>query len=456
MTGSGKNIRLEKRLAYLPVVLLVTVLLGIGALFFILPKAKTSAIENRALAEFPWLNTTDVLNGGYTDSMNLYVSDHFPLRDSLLKFSFRIKEYRGIRSGDVAIIRPVVPAGKPLAADTTLADTLSVEIGPENEEGDLLGNGLFIYKGMALQLFGGSEAMAKFYASAINKYYYELKGAVNIYSIVFPTPSEFYLPQQYRKLSRPEKPNIDFINQYLDPAIRKVDAYSEFLAHQDEYLYYRTDHHATVLGGYYAYVAFCKTVGVTPLSLSKLQRKFKKNYLGSLYAMTHDERLKERPDTAYYYLIPGEHKTSIYYEGNQRAPIRSQLISESSWGYTVFLGGDHPLMKVETKNKNGRKALVVKNSYGNSFVPFLVPHFETVYAVDYRSFNLGLLNFIAENKITDLIFINCTILANSKWHTQCIKRIMYYRNIPVKLDMDSTRTNPSMDSIKIVVSDTLQ
>ena len=448
--------KLERGLAYLPVTLTLLGILTFSILFFATPHRSISEMENRSLAKLPTYQNSSLLDGLYCDSLNAYFSDHFPLRDTLMGFSFEWKRTRGIRSGEIAIYRNMGLTDTAMVADTILSDTLSDSIGPENQEGDLLGSGLFIYNGMALQLFGGSTGMAKYYASTINKYVAELKGTVTIYNIVFPTPAEFYLPDEYRHMSKPEKPNIDLINASLDPSVKVVDAYSEFKAHQNEYLFYRTDHHATVMGGYYNYVAFCKTAGFTPMDLKTLQRKYKKNYLGSLYSMTHDSRLRDNPDTVFYYIIPGTYKTSIYYEGDQTRPIKSHLLVESSNGYGVFLGGDSPLLKVETGNNNGRRVLVVKNSYGNSFVPFLVPHFEQVYAVDYRSFNLGLLKFIVDNDITDLIFINCSLLANAKWHTQNINRIMYRSNEKVEIESDSTSNELPKDSVIIQKADSVQ
>ena len=69
MKASGKNKRLEKRLAYVPVILLLSAMLAVGTMTVLLPKAQTSAFENRALADFPWLNAADVLYGGSADSM---------------------------------------------------------------------------------------------------------------------------------------------------------------------------------------------------------------------------------------------------------------------------------------------------------------------------------------------------------------------------------------------------
>jgi hypothetical protein len=443
----------EKKSAYLSAALFITVLVSFSVAFTALPKDRISAVENRLLADLPEFDWNKLLAGTYTDSLNLFVSDHFPFRGLMLDLSFKTKQLSGIRSGDVAIYRNLA-ANDSLQSDSLgLNDSISDSLSGED---DLMANGLFIYQGQAMQLFSGSQGSANYYASILNQYQQQLKGTVTIYSLIIPSPSEFYLPGEYRKLSSPEKPNIDRINNALNPEIKVVDAYSAFREHQNEYLFFRTDHHATVLGGYYSYVAFCKTAGLTPVPLSSMTKKTKYHFLGSLYGKTQDPRLGNTPDTVDYYLIPGNYKTTIYLKENQKKPIKSQLLVEANSGYMVFLGGDKPLLVVETDNNNGRRALVVKSSMGNTFVPFLVPHFERVYAVDYRYFNLGLLNFIVENKVTDLIFFNCTVLANARWHAQCILNIMYYRNIPIEISGSDSLSKPvSKDSLQIKTNDSI-
>ena len=45
---------------------------------------------------------------------------------------------------------------------------------------------------------------------------------------------------------------------------RSVDVRQTLAEHKDEYIYYRTDHHWTSLGAYYAYQQLCGALGLTP------------------------------------------------------------------------------------------------------------------------------------------------------------------------------------------------
>ena len=50
--------------------------------------------------------------------------------------------------------------------------------------------------------------------------------------------------------------------------------------------------------------------------------------------------------------------------------------------------------------------MVVKESFGNAFVPFLVSHYQTVYVVDYRYWEGSISQLVAEKGIQDVILCN--------------------------------------------------
>ena len=83
--------------------------------------------------------------------------------------------------------------------------------------------------------------------------------------------------------------------------------------------------------------------------------------------------------------------------------------------YDLFMGGDNPLTIIENPNiSDGSSCLVLKESYGNVFVPFLVDHYETVYAVDFRYSDMNILDYVKQHNIQDLILLNnVSIVANT-------------------------------------------
>ena len=77
--------------------------------------------------------------------------------------------------------------------------------------------------------------------------------------------------------------------------------------------------------------------------------------------------------------------------------------------YSVYLGGNHALVEINTDANNGRKLIVIKDSFSHCFVPFLAEHFETIYMVDFRYNNMKVSNFIEENEITDILVLYNTM-----------------------------------------------
>ena len=272
--------------------------------------------------------------------------------------------------------------------------------------------------------------MAQEYARVISSYRDEFDPDVRIFNIVVPTAAEFGLPDNYKDLSNPQKPNIDYIYSHLGEGIIPVDAYGALEAHQDEYIYFRTDHHWTGLGAYYAYTAFCEKAGLEPVPLSQMSAYRLENFLGTLYSLTRDSRLAETPDYVEYYIMPGTFDAYITQRDQPYGP--TQYLGDP-WGeyalpvnsYSVFLHGDFPLERIDTSNHNGRRAVVIKESFGNAFAPFLLSHYEQVFVVDQRYFQTSLVDLVKENNINDVIFINNIFAANTSSHIQCIDRLRH-------------------------------
>lgn len=455
-----------KKLAWINLFLFGTVLTVMGVLFLVLPTQKVSEVEKRKLSEFPSFSAKSFFSGQFTDSLDMYVADQFPMREDFVTVSFAIAEHRGIRdekvkfyqASDLKKTEPALTPGKlDSVTDTSAAVAAAIadSSGATGDGGDIVSN-MLIYNGMAIQFFGGNNKMAKVYAEAINKFQQALKGKATIYDVVVPSTSDLYMPDEYRKQSASEKKNIDAIYSFLDPGIKSVDAYTPMMAHKDEYLFFNTDHHWTGTGAYYAYSAFCAKAGMTPVQFSQCERKVKKNWLGSLYQLSRDQRLRENPDSAVYYKVPGPYKTWRYVDTNIDKGIPTSLYAEHGAGYGVFLGGDFPLLKVETEKQTGRSVVIIKNSFGNAFSPYFVYNFDKVYVIDYRYFNHSLVDFVIENGITDVVFLNNSFSANTSWHIHRIEKLLKGGSPTVpkpdsaktaKSPADTTKKKP-VDSLK--------
>ncbi|CAN5845369.1 hypothetical protein BH11BAC7_BH11BAC7_30730 [soil metagenome] len=450
----------RKVYAYITLIVFTMVLAVVGILSLIGEKQKYSPVDNRDLAYNPPFSKATFFSGFYLHAIDSVYADNFPGRDDLVTAANYIKEHRGYHPPSIGFYKTQsVEQQVPVDVDTSFGKLDSVipldsaDKGPSETNG-----GVVIYDGRAMELFGGTNNMAKLFAACINKYQEELNGTANIYVAAVPSSIAFYSPTQYRKMAASEKNNIDQIYSNLSPGIKAVNAYDEIAAHRNQYIYFGTDHHWTGLGAYYAYVGFCKSAGITPIALDAMTHKVKKKYYGSLYFLTKDSRLKDNPDSVEYWIVPGKH-TTLRYGTSLGKGMPGSLYAESASGgnsYGVFLGGDNPLMRIDNEyNKNGRKCVIVKNSYGNPFSTYFTANYETVFVVDYRYYNGSLLDLIKDNKINDVIFVNGVFSANTSWHIKMMTKIMKgtgAKNPKPKQDStpkdaDSTKSNIS-DSLK--------
>ncbi len=423
-----------------------TALFGVGALSVLLEKPTYSEKEKRDLARMPALTPESYADGSFAAGVDSFYSDTFPFRDLLISLGSTLEEMRGLRLDDAKIheVAPSQPEPEPPSesqpeADPGSSQEESSQSQPENTATGEQNGSVFIYKGRAMSMFGGSQAMGQWYANVITSYADALP-EVQVYDIVVPTSIEFYLPDKYRDISAPEKPNIDYIYSQMGPNVTTVDAYGEIARHTDEYIYFRTDHHWTVTGAYYAYVAFCQAAGFEPKPYDSYEWNRKEPFYGTLYAQTQDSTLRANPDYVDYPTISAPHQAFMYKRGQPYTPYASTIMADYAQGanmYSVFLHGDQPLTEIRTENKNGRKAVVVKESFGNAFSPFLAEHYETLYIVDQRYFELNLPDFIRENGVTDLIFINNVFAANTSVQIQWIQGLMYQYFTPVTEEASS-------------------
>lgn len=419
---ANKTIQIGTFLAFL------LILCSGGLLFFVLPAQQVSEIEKRELSAFPRFSEEALLQGYFMDSLDLYISDHFPYRDTWVSWSFKMADWRGLKNKNETFIQTAAttPEMNEEELDAYLNNESPLDSASFTSEKGDESNGLIILDGKAYQVFGGSQNTAAKYAEIISEYRSVFPENVRIYNVVVPTASSFINSTQYQKMAQNEKNNIDAIYSSLVSGVTPVRAYEEIARHRNEYVYFGTDHHWTAKGAYYAYVAFCSAAGLTPADLGTMKEKSKPGFYGTLYAKTQNESMQEHPDTVFYWLPNVVYKTEKYTKTAPTKPVATSLFVESASGgnsYSVFLGGDYPLMKVTTGIATNRKVLVVKNSYGNPFSCFMVNNFREVYIVDYRYFSLGLEALVKEQGITDVVFINGVFSANTAFHMKRLKMI---------------------------------
>lgn len=270
----------------------------------------------------------------------------------------------------------------------------------------------------AVEIFYGNEDNAKRYSNAISSIKQTLGEQVEVYNMVVPTSVEFALPEKYQDMSTPQKPVIDNIYKNLHGEIKTVDAYKALEKHKDKYLYFNTDHHWTSLGAYYAYEQFAKEAGFKVKSLDEYEKYSKEDFLGTLFTQTQDPKLKKNQDVIDYYKIPVDYKVFRYEKGKEDAAVPSTLYADYVSGvnaYSLFLHGDFPMIKIQNNDSHKKgKLVVVKESYGNAFIPFLIPHYDEIYVIDSRYYTSSLTKLVNEQEVTEVLFINNIFAANTE------------------------------------------
>lgn len=395
--------------------------------------------EKRNLAAFPAFSLTSLLDGDYFDAIDLWFSDTFPLREEMVSLNAKVQSLYGLRSATVYTDQsngfddddiPDTPAARPDSAadsttdtdDTTDSDTAvtvpdtTVPTEPEVDEPEaqpqVLGS-ILVVGNTGYEYYSFSQSAADRYINSVNSVTAALKGRATVYDILVPLSIDITLNDKVRATvsSADQKKAIDYMYSSMDSAVRTVDAYSILRQHRNEYLYFRTDHHWTATGAYYAYCAFAAQKGVSVPKLSDYETMEFGNYLGTLYSKTgKPDALGATPDTVVAYLP--RHETTMEFTDTKGKVTPWKVIYDvSNWRqgsqYNTFIGGDNPLTKIENKDlSDGSTCLVVKESFGNAFVPFLTEHYQTVYVIDYRYYKGTVTNFVEQNGVQDVVFIN--------------------------------------------------
>ena len=427
----------------------ITAILSMASLYFILPENKLSSIEKRKLATIPELTFSNYTSGLWANSMEKFIDDQFPFRDKLIEMADFINACKGIKLENQEKVF-VSPRIKRQNRTMIKGEEIYLDDFDEAYSGSML-----IINGSVYPMGGGSPVMSKYFCKMVNEYANILQGRTRVFSAVAPLSSAFIPVLKYKKYNTQNKQTLLAIKNNLANGAIFCDVFDELDRHSNEKMYFSTDHHWNAKGAYYAYVAFCHGAGIAPIELNKMEKRTKYNFLGSLYQLTKDPSVKANPDSMEYF-IPRVKTTAVRYgKNNFENPIKTNVFSHQNSGgnsYLTFLGGDAPLIKITTDVKNGRKAVVVKNSMGNAFAVFLISHYEEIYVVDFRYSNHNMLKIIENNKVNDLIFALGMYGAMSKGTINMMRNLATNNGI-VKLKPltkeDSTRIfNPILDTLK--------
>lgn len=455
-------------------ILLLVLVLGaaaVGVTSLVDVDSVESKTENRKLATLPEFSLGALLDGTYLPQLETYYSDTFPGRELLLKVNQKLNgfyhfgggeenllvlDYQGGAEQGGQALEPLPEQEKPEEAEPVVSVTPEVEPEPvkpeepvqeekpevdETENLEYTSAGSVIIVGnRAMDVPYATDSIVLSYAEALGNLQTALGEEVRVISLLTPNAAQFYSPKDMHTGASDQKAMIELCYGAMDEAIVTVDAFSKLKEHKDEYIYFRTDHHWTQLGAYYAYTAFCEAVGLEAVGLQEFEKGEYTGFLGSMYGWTsqypQSDVLKNNPDTLTYFLPVVETHAAYYadadLENSTAYPVSVvfQGIAEDQTNkYLCFLGGDHPAAVVET-SVDGPVCLVLKESYGNAFVPFLTSHYSKIIVIDPREFNrdgkpsLDLAELAAQQGVDDLIVINYPFMVSSETYVGYLNHLV--------------------------------
>ncbi len=415
-----KAIRLYK--VILPCAFVSLLVLGFLVSLIVPLRPKFSQKEKRQLAAFPSFSLSTLFDGSFFRGIDAWFSDTFPFRDGMISANERLGEMRGFGDRIYGLNNEVVDIPVAPTTDNSENGTLAAEstTGEEKEPtvpeqlGEVTQNlsNMKIVGNTAYSYWYFNQSVADTYAATVNKTAQKLSGQAKVYAMLVPTSIDITTSDALREKMNTgdQKKGMDYIFASLSPQVAAVDIYKPLRMHRDEYIYFRTDHHWTALGAYYAYEQFANVKGIKPTPLSKFKKESFGEFLGSYYTNSNSSALEKDPDELIAYMPP--YKTTLQYTQPDGRVVDWFLVNDVSsypisQKYSAFAGADNPYTVIENKSKEkGKTCVVIKESFGNAVIPYIAGNYKKVYVVDYRYYKQGFVQLAKEVKASDVIFIN--------------------------------------------------
>ncbi len=361
----------EAESAVVSTVLFLTILVGVLVLLFV-PKQTFSEDENRVLEPVPKITLASVEDGTFMKSIESYVGDHFMFRKGFVSLNTRVQLLMGKR--DLGSNYSKTPA----------------------EGGVYFGKDDHIYEVLLpnrTNTFDRNVAGLNLFAK---------KSALPFYFV--PVPSGSQEQQDKLPASAPNHDQYDELNAIKASAGKNTTVIDLFATLSDQTgkdYYYKTDHHWNTYGAYEGYKALADAMGVSAAAQEDFEFiAASDKFYGTLYSKA--VLTNQVPDTLYlpHYKKP---MSLTQQTGKQkRDNIFWEEYLQKKDKYSVFLGGNHSVDVVKNANvANGKKLLILKDSYANSMVPFLVTNFSEIHIIDLRYYNQDIYDYIQQNGITE-------------------------------------------------------
>ena len=339
----------------------------IGAFFIlnlVLPDRQFSEQENRYLQMRPEFSFKSLFSGDYTSKFETYTTDQFTFRDEWITLK---------AASELAL-------GKQENNDVHLCENGTLIEGFKRPENSVLDSNMSALN----TLVGNTDA--------------------NVYFALIPDKSDLYsslLPKNAPNDS--EKEVIDYC--YGQSNATNVDMYSALSAHTDENIFYRTDHHWTSLGAYYGLSALAESMGLPCPALDSYTDRHvvSEEFYGTTWSASGFSWVD--PDTMEIFVnAPEGLKVTSYPQGS---PVEGKLYDfsylEKKDKYSMFMGGNCPMHVIETGNEDKPSLLILRDSYTDSLIPFLLDDFSEIHVLDLRYYRASLKAYIEQNNFDNVL-----------------------------------------------------
>ena len=361
---------MQKKQRIISAVIFIAVIFLMPVIFIFSDKESFSAEENRSLAKKPEFSFSAVADKSYMSDMDSYLSDNFPNRIGWVKTK---------KTFDRLL-------GKTIINNIYLADEMLIEKLPEPDYDEV---------------DSSIEAVNKF-----AEHYRNTK----VSFMLAPTSAGIYTDRL--PASAPQLNQREFISDTiskLSSDVGVIDIYETMISEKENYIYYRTDHHWTSYGAYCAYRHAASNLGYNATAEEKFDIEHADSeFTGTFYNKCFYDGVKK--DIIDIYTLPNGNKiTSVTMnDGTGETAAEDIYFREYLDGsdkYCVFLGENKAYTNIKTDSLNRKKILVIKDSYANSFIPFLVNHYSEIAVVDLRYVKTSLTEYVNPNNYDQTLFL---------------------------------------------------
>lgn len=396
--------RLRRRAEVLTVSLITAFILCFSVWCLVAPKQTFSENENRALASWPVYSFTALKDGSYMNGVQTYLSDHFPLRDPFMTLKTKYEMLTGREE-----INDIY-----LAKDGYYIEAYKT---PKQQKKIIT---QFQKLQDAITTDAKQNVRVMLVPTAISTYNAKLPGSAPDRSVLrqVDTMNEIYaaLPgmQKVDAWSALQTAAAQEATDRTGVSGNAADAQSMAYAEAADSdtaaatgLYYHTDHHWTTHGAYVGYQAYCDVAGLSPIPEADFQKNcVTTDFHGTIFSKLHDSTVPG--DAITLYENPANRLTVSYPDTGEVTDTlynRDYLAQKDK--YSMFLNNLHPLVEITNETADSDRQLVlIKDSYANSMVPFLVNHYQNIYVFDTRYYRFGPSSFINEHpEVTDVLLL---------------------------------------------------